>query len=158
MTDVAQPAAIETREVQGTMAIDRDDNVLPLPDYPIPVTVHVIFDGNTPRFSLNQVKWYSSMSWSCGGEYSLFIQFVLDPGVDELTPSAVTPCPWFSAVSRPSTRNQYVCVPWVTSQTTYHFTVNSGPLSVDPQIVVTPVTNQGGDDDGDGGEPSGGCA
>ena len=137
MTALAQPAAIETPKTQAPVVIGTTGDVLQLPSNVPLVTVFVVLIDGIPRFSLDMTSWFTSMAWSCGSEYSLFIAFtVLSP--IELQACSDKTTPWFSPPSEPL---QYACVPWVSEQTTFHFNVvpDNGPV-IDPQIVVTPVT------------------
>lgn len=113
---------------------------LPLDNIPQTVIVSSIKtpEGLAPCFQLTEGGPYSTKGiwWQYPTdqpEYAMFITFQLAPEIVKITGEVL----WYSVVYG---KQQQVCIP--TGKAAYFFDVDlPGGLKLDPQIVVTPITN-----------------
>lgn len=141
MTDLVQRVANKTIHTQERSCPPHDE-LLALRPGNIPQTVLVSSmktpDGPVPWFRLPEGQQSSTKGiwWQFPKdqpEYAMFITFQLAPEIVEVTSDTL----WYSIVVD---QKQQMCIP--TGKATYHFDVEfPGGLKLDPQIVVTPITN-----------------
>lgn len=114
-----------------------------------PVEIHVRMEDATPQFSQDCRAWYNSICWECrqDEQYALIISYHLHDKRLELKPSAIEPTLYFSPVISNKTHNRQIgYLPWASVLTIFHINVSDQVHQIDPEIIVTPIEGDDGNE------------